>query len=92
MTNIENTGIVTSDTSVATGLRVLYWIAVSAGSTGGAFQINDSTDDSGTDKINLTVAANSTLFIDLSHAPLELKTGLYVDVPGTNVTVNVGYR
>jgi len=92
MPNIENTGVVTSDTAVATGLRLLYWLVVTAGGTGGAFQINDSTDDTGTDKIDITMPASTTLTINFGNNPLELKTGLYVDVPGTNITVNVGYR
>tara|TARA_R110000744_G_scaffold215820_3_gene334618 strand:- start:334 stop:618 length:285 start_codon:yes stop_codon:yes gene_type:complete len=70
---------------------VVYWVAVSAGATGGAFQLNDSTADGGTDMLNLTVAANSTQFISFIGAPVHFKTGIYVDIPGTNLTVNVGY-
>jgi hypothetical protein len=86
---VETTAIVTSDLSVATGPRIVKWIHVSAGATGGAFQINDSTDDSGTDKINITMPASTTLAMPMLN--LALKLGLYVDVPGTNITVNVGY-
>ena len=70
---------------------VVYWVAVSAGATGGAFQLNDSTADGGTDMLNLTVAANSTLFLDFTGAPMMFGTGIFVDIPGTNLTVNVGY-
>lgn len=87
--NIENTFVVTSDTSVATGLRVLKWLCVSAGATGGAWQINDSTDDSGTDKLSGVAPADSMTF--LGPLNLELKSGLYADVPGTNVTLSGGY-
>lgn len=87
--DVEVTAVVTSDTAVATGLRKIKWIHVSAGATGGAFQINDSTDDSGTDVIDLTIPANTTLALPMLN--LQLKTGLYVDVPGTNLKVNIGY-
>ena len=87
--NIETTFVVTSDTSVATGVRVLKWLLVSAAATGGAWQINDSTDDSGTDKLSGVAAANSMTF--LGPLNLELKTGLYVDIPGTNITLSGGF-
>jgi hypothetical protein len=86
---IETTAIVTGDTSVATGYRILKWLFVSAGATGGSFQINDSTDDSGTDKIDIAMPASTTLSMPMLN--LTLKLGLYVDVPGTNITVNLGY-
>ena len=89
--SIEKTAVVTSDTAVRTGLTTVWWVAVSAGATGGAFQLNDSTDDGGTDLLNLTMAANTTLFLNFGMSPLEFKTGLYIDVPGTNVTVNAGW-
>ena len=87
--NVENTFVATSDTAVATGLRVLKWLLVSAGATGGAWQINDSTDDSGTDKLSGVAAANSQTFLSMLN--LELKTGLYADIPGTNVTLSGGF-
>ena len=89
--SIEKTAVVTSDTAVRTGLTTVWGVAVSAGATGGAFQLNDSTDDGGTDLLNLTMAATTTLFLNIDPSPLEFKNGLYIDVPGTNVTVNVGW-
>jgi len=62
--SIETVSIVTSDTAVRTGLTTVWWVAVSAGATGGPFQLNDSTDDSGTDMLNLTMAATTTLFLN----------------------------
>jgi hypothetical protein len=87
--NIENTFVVTSDTSVATGTRILKWLLVSAAATGGAWQINDSTDDGGTDKLGGVAPANSMTF--LGPLNLELHTGLYADIPGTNVTLSGGF-
>ena len=61
MPNVTAVSIKTSDGAAKSGPGVVYWVAVSAGATGGAFQLNDSTDDSGTDMLNITVAATTTL-------------------------------
>lgn len=92
MPNVVRTSVVTSDTSVKAAEGRVYWLAVSAGATGGAFQVNDSTNDSGTDLLDITMPASTTQFFDFSDAPIRCVTGIYVDVPGTNVTVNVGYQ
>jgi|TARA_Y100001951_G_C11158513_1_gene193388 hypothetical protein len=91
MPNVTAVSIKTSDGAAKSGPGVVYWVAVSAGATGGAFQLNDSTDDSGTDMLNITVAATTTQFFDFTGAVINFGTGIYVDVPGTNLTVNVGY-
>ena len=91
MPNTSKVSIQTSDGAAKSSPGVVYWVAVSAGATGGAFQLNDSTADGGTDMLNLTVAANSTLFLDFTGAPMMFGTGIFVDIPGTNLTVNVGY-
>jgi hypothetical protein len=81
----------TSDGAVKSAKGWVMWIAVSAAGTGGAFQINDSTDDGGTDKLDITVAANTMMFMDFTNAPIECQSGIYADIPGTNLKVNVGY-
>lgn len=86
------TSIHTSDGSAKSTPGEVFWVAVSAGATGGAFQLNDSTDDSGTDLLDITMAANTTQFFDFSNAPIYFDVGIRVDIPGTNLTVNVGYR
>ena len=91
MPNTSKVSIQTSDGAAKSSPGVVYWVAVSAGTTGGAFQLNDSTADGGTDMLNLTVAANSTQFISFIGAPIHFNTGIFVDIPGTNLTVNVGY-
>jgi hypothetical protein len=63
--------IVTSDTAVSSNPAHVYWVAVTAGSTGGLFQLNDSDDDSGTDRLNLNIPANSSLFLDFCVAPID---------------------
>ena len=91
MPQVTAVSIKTSDGAAKSNPGVVYWAGVSAGATGGAFQLNDSTDDSGTDILDITVAANSTQFFDFTGAPISFGTGIYVDVPGTNLKVNVGY-
>jgi len=91
MASMIRTAVVTSDTAVKAAEGRVYWIAVSAGATGGAFQLNDSLADGGTDLLDITVAANSTQFFNFSVRPIRCTTGIYIDVPGTNLKVNVGY-
>ena len=87
-----STSIGTSDTSVKSGSGTLHWIIASAAGTGGAFQINDSTDDGGTDKVHGVVGANTgPHFMDFSNAGIEFNSGIYADIPGTNVTLTIGY-
>jgi hypothetical protein len=87
--NIETTFITASDLNVASGTRILKWLLVSAAATGGAWQINDSTDDTGTDRLSGVAPANSMTF--LGPLNLELRGGIFADIPGTNVTLSGGY-
>jgi hypothetical protein len=83
--------IVTSDTLVRTGSAHVFWVSVSAGATGGAFQLNDSTDDGGTDLYSASVTASTGPWMQSFDPPITFATGIYVDVPGTNLIVNVGW-
>ena len=88
---VEQTGSASSDTSVANGLRIVYWLFVEAGGTGGAWSLEDGTDASGTVKLAGSMAANERQYFDWQYRPLELKTGIFFDIAGTNVTMTVGY-
>lgn len=90
--NTRKTAVLTADAAAKSAPGHVYWVAVSAGATGGAFQLNDSTDDSGTDKLNITMPASTTMFLNFGEHPIEFLTGIFVDIPGTNLTVNVGYE
>jgi len=87
---VTTTAIVTSDTAVKAAPGKVYWISASAAATGGAWQINDSTDDSGTDKISAVQPALSTTPI-LFDPPLECTVGIFADIPGSNITLTIGY-
>lgn len=91
MATITAPAIVTSDTAVKSTPGKVHWILASAGATGGAFQINDSTDDSGTDLISGVVGASTGPHLLNFDPPVEFGTGIYADVPGTNVTLTIGY-
>ena len=84
------TSIKTADALVYTGQAKVYWVTASAAATGGAAQLNDSTDDGGTDKWSVVVAANTSTTHVFDPA-IDFDTGVYADIPGTNVTLTVGY-
>lgn len=88
--NVEVTGSASTDTSIATGLRVAFWLFVEAKGTGGAWSLEDGTDDSGTVMLAGDILANTAYFFPFPK-PLEFKTGIYFDIGGTNVTMTVGY-
>ena len=89
--NVSNTSILTSDGQATSYPAKVYWLLVSAAATGGAWQLNDSTDDSGTDKVSGVAAANTQTFLDFSGFPIRFGTGIYADIPGSNITLTVGY-
>jgi hypothetical protein len=47
--NTVDTTVLTSDGAVSSNPGKVYWVLVSAVATGGAWQLNDSTDDGGTE-------------------------------------------
>ena len=85
------TSINTSDGSITTGPAIVYGVLAAAAATGGLWQLNDSTDDSGTDLLSGFAQASSQIFIDLSNTPIHFNTALRADIPGTNVTLTVLY-
>ena len=91
MPNTEHTSILTSDDSVKAGPGYVYWVLVSVAATGGAWQLNDSTADGGTDKVSGIAAANTQTFMDFSSFPIRFGTGIFADIPGSNITLTVGY-
>ena len=92
--NTVDTSILTADGAVSSNPGKVYWVLVSAVATGGAWQLNDSTDDSGTDLISGVQAANTSQFIRLgaeSEGALMFNAAVYVDIPGSNITITVGH-
>jgi|TARA_R110000737_G_scaffold309403_1_gene317672 hypothetical protein len=96
MPNTEQTAIVSSDGQVKAGPGHVSWILVATGGTGGAWQLNDGLTDGGsaTDLVSGIEAADTTHFIRfgaLNDGALRFGTGIFADIPGTNVTLTVGY-
>ena len=92
--NVSNTSILTSDGQAPSYPAKVYCVLVSAAATGGAWQLNDSTDDSGTDLMSGVQAANTSQFLRLgadSEGALLFSTAVYVDIPGSNITITVGH-
>ena len=85
------TSVVTSDGSITTAPAIVYGVLSAAGGTGGLWQLNDSTDDSGTDLISGFAQASSQHFIDLSEIPVQFNTGIRADLAGSNQTITVFY-
>jgi len=88
---LVQTSVVTSDGSITTAPAIIYGVLVAAGSTGGLWQLNDSTDDSGTDKISGFSEASSQTYIDLSGSPVQFDVGIRADLPGSNQILTVFY-
>ena len=87
--NVSNTSILTSDGQATSYPATVHWVLVSAADTGGAWQLNDSTDDSGTDLLDVDVPADSMTFF--GNLDLTFNTAVYVDIPGSNIRVTVGH-
>ena len=85
------TSVVSSDGSITTAPAIVYGVLSAAGGTGGLWQLNDSTDDSGTDLISGFAQANSQDFINLSEIPVQFNTGIRADLAGSNQTITVFY-
>jgi len=85
------TSVVTSDGSITTAPAIVYGVLSAAAATGGLWQLNDSTDDSGTDLISGFAQANSQSYIDLSQSPVQFNTGIRADLPGSNQILTVFY-
>ena len=89
--HLVKTSVVTTDGSITTTPGLVFGVLVSAAATGGAWQLNDSSDDSGTDLISGVAQANSQHFINLSEIPVQFNTGIRADLEGSNQTITVFY-
>ena len=92
--NTVDTAILSSDGQASANPGKVYWVLVSAVGTGGAWELNDSTDDGGTDLISGVQAANTSQFLRMganSEGALIFSTAVYVDIPGSNITITVGH-
>jgi hypothetical protein len=86
---VSNTSILAADGQATSYPATVYWMAISAGSTAGRLQLNDSTADGGTDLLDVDVPADSMTFF--GNLDLTFNTAVFVDIPGSNIIVTVGH-
>lgn len=86
---VSNTSILAADGQATSYPATVYWMAVSAGGTGGRLQLNDSTDDGGTDLLDVDVPADSMTFF--GNLDLTFNTAVYADIPGSNIRITIGH-
>ena len=85
------TSITSADVRITTGPAIVYGILAAAAGTGGLWQLNDSSNDGGTDIISGFAQPSGETYIDLSNNPVQFNDSVYADVPGTNVILTVFY-
>lgn len=85
----KSSGLLTSDTAVKASPGRVYSVTVSD-TAAAVIQLNDSTDDSGSDKWGVTIPADGYAHF-LFQPPLKFKTGIYLDVPTGAPDVYIEY-
>jgi hypothetical protein len=85
------TKITSADVRITTGPAIVYGILAAAAGTGGLWQLNDSSNDGGTDIISGFAQPSGETYIDLSNNPVQFHDSVYADVPGTNVILTIFY-
>jgi len=84
-----STSVKSADTAIKSAAGKVYWITVSD-SADLEVELNDSTDNSGTDKWGIKFNADS-IFHFIFDPPIEFSTGIYLDVSTATCVVTVGY-
>lgn len=88
-TGAQTSGVLAADTLVKTGAGKVFWISFfdAADLT---LQLNDSLDDSGTDKwaglLDVSVKPGEHINFD---PPIEFETGIYLDVDTATCLVTI---
>lgn len=84
-----NSGILSADTAIKEAAGEVYWLTVSD-SAALAIELNDSTNNSGTDKWGFDLPADGYAHF-IFDPPIEFATGIYLDVSTATCKVTVGY-
>jgi len=96
-TNIRQTeygllssGVLAADTAVKSSAGKVYWLTISDATANVAVELNDSTDNTGTDvwALDLPSAGYGHFIFD---PPLEFANGIYLDVSTITCKVTIGY-
>lgn len=91
------TTIATADATIKSGEGKVWWITISNShaTASTAVELNDSTDDSGTDRWGVLVEAvdiNGQPFHAQFDPPIHFTTGIQIDITGGTVKATVGYE
>ena len=83
------TKVLSGGTAVKSGAGVVHWISVSD-TADLAIELNDSTDNSGTDLWGIKFNADSIAHFEFKPA-IYFATGIYCDVSTTSCVITIGY-
>ena len=83
------TSVKTSDSEVKGSEGKVYWVTASAGATGGAWQLDDGDGD-GTVRHSAVSPADSIVHC-VFDPPIPFNTAIFADIPGTNITLTIGF-
>jgi len=86
---LTSSGLKTADVAVKSTAGKVFWISMSCESAS-VIQINDSTDDGGTDVWHYRIPDGGHAHVNFDP-PLECATGIYLDIPTGEPNVVVGY-
>ena len=86
---LSNSGVLAADTAVKASAGLVYWLTVSD-TAALAIEINDSTNNTGTDvwAIDLPAAGYGHFIFD---PPIVCATGIYLDVSTATCKITIGY-
>ena len=87
--DLLNSGVLSADTAVKSSEGYVYWITISD-TAALAIELNDSTDNSGTDRwaVDLPADAYAHFIFD---PPIKFSNGIYLDVSTATCKVTIGY-
>ncbi len=88
-TGLANSGVKSADTLIKSGAGAVYWLTVSD-TAALAIELNDSIDNSGTDRWAVNIPANGYAHF-IFDPPIEFATGIYLDVSTATSKVTIGY-
>ena len=86
---LKNSGVLSGETLIKSGSGYIYWLTVSD-TAALAIELNDSTDDSGTDLWSIDLPADGYGHF-LFDPPIKFSAGIYLDVSTGTCKVTVGY-
>jgi len=86
---LSYSGLKTADAAIKSAPGKVFWLTISDASAS-AIQLNDSTNDSGTDLWGLILTTNTYYHFNFDP-PIEFATGIFLDVSTGTPDVYIGY-